>query len=353
METRNIFIDSCIFIRENYHFRGQNFGHLILLAKSHQAKVFVTDITVREVEAHIETDISNAIQASKKFQRDARVLRNMNGSPFEEFFQEICEAESSKILKRQFSTFLDQVLATELDTSEASIKKVFEKYFLKESPFGDGKNKNEFPDAFAIVTIETWCKTNSERIYVVTTDSGMIEYCETSDCLIPLTKLPEFFNIIASHNKATGFLRQLLCDNRRKIEEAIAECFCEQGFWIDDQEGDVEDVRVDDLTWSNMLVLELNPDTAVVHVDVKTNFSADLTYDDMETAVYDSEDKVLIPLSTIHKTINQDVDYPATIHVSHNLYNSGSFEVDLIEIKAEQDFGFPVKSNDEDEWPYK
>ena len=61
-----------------------------------------------------------------------------------------------------------------------------------------------------------------------------------------------------------------------------------------------------------------------------------LTHDDLDTAVYDSEDKVLITLSTIDKTVDQDVEYTATVHVS--------FEVERAEIETERNFGFAVRA---------
>ena len=37
----------------------------------------------------------------------------------------------------------------------------------KRPPFGGGKKKTEFSDAFTIEAIEAWYKENDERIYVV------------------------------------------------------------------------------------------------------------------------------------------------------------------------------------------
>ena len=38
---------------------------------------------------------------------------------------------------------------TVLDMQSVDTEAVFEKYFGKAPPFGDGKSKNEFPDAFS------------------------------------------------------------------------------------------------------------------------------------------------------------------------------------------------------------
>ena len=352
METRNIFIDTSIFVEKNYTYRAGDLERINRLAKSDRASVFVTDITIREVKAHIDTDISKAIQASEKFQKDARALRNIDTLPFVELFQPISKGKSIQMLKSQLCAYLDEVKATKLNTSEVSIGAVFDKYFGKHPPFGEGKKKAEFPDAFAIEALEGWCKENDERIYVVSADQDFKEHCKTSDRLIALNGLTEFIAIVVSHDKVlVPSVRNLIDNNKKTIDEAIGVSFCEQGFWIEDQDGDVGEVKVNQLEIDDILILDIEQESAVFHVNVNTYFSAYLSYADMDTAVYDSEDKVLLPWHTIEKTVDRDVEYAATIHVSHDVKNSGSFIVERVEIETEQDFGFAVVADDE--WPHK
>ena len=352
METRNIFIDASIFIGQNYNYKSAVFENISRLAKASQAKVFVTDITIREVRAHIEEDVSKAIQASSKFKKDARVLRNIEGTPFEEIFQEIDESGALKLLYGQLDEFLNEVGATILPTSDVSVTAVFDKYFRKKPPFGDGKKKAEFPDAFTLEALEAWCSKNDERMYVVSTDPDLRSHCDTSERLILLSKLAEFISLVEFHDEVLSpSVMSLIDRNKEAIEEAISESFCNEGFWIDDQDGDVNEVRVNNIEIQEILLLEVDQNSAVVQVDVKTEFTADLTYDDLETASYDSEDKVLIPWRTINKTVDQDVEYTAIVHVAHDVNDPQYFNIDSVEIETEQSFGFSVSSDDE--WPHK
>ncbi len=360
METRNIFIDASIFIGKNYNYRNTDFEQLSRLAQSNQANVFVTDITIREVKAHIKTGISTAISALKKFQKDTkvRVLKNFDDSPVKELFQEIDETKSTETLKCQLSTFLNEINATVLPTSEVSIDAVFDKYFGKRPPFGEGKKKSEFPDAFAIGAIEVWCKKNDERMYIVSSDGDLKEYCKTSDRLIALNKLAEFINVIESHDEDLAHaVSALLNKNHDAIKEAITESFYNQSFWIEDQDGDVNEVRVKELEISEMLILEVTQDSAFVLVDVETTFSADVTYDDLETATYDSEDKILIPLRTIDKIVDRDVKYVAALRILHDVKHSEYFIVNRVELQSDQASGFDsyvdFAIHIDNEWPYK
>lgn len=352
METRNIFIDASIFIGQNYNYQSAVFENISRLAKDVQASVFVTDITIQEVKANIEEDISKATQASSKFKKDARVLRNVESSPYREFFADIDESVVLEDLTTQLDGFLKETGVTVLSASEVSISSVFEKYFGKKPPFGDGKKKAEFPDAFAIEALEDWCDKNDELMYVASTDPDLKSHCETSGRLISLAKLAEFISLVEFHDEVLSpSVISLIEKNEEVVKESISESFCDEGFWIDDQDGDVNEVRVENIDVQEILLLEVDQSSAVVQIDVKTEFSADLTYDDLDTASYDSEDKVLIPWRTIDRTVEQEVQYTAIVHIAHDIEDPEYFDVESVNIDTERSFGFSVSSDDG--WPYK
>ena len=242
-----------------------------------------------------------------------------------------------------------------LPTSEVSIDAVFDQYFGRRPPFGEGKKKSEFPDAFAIGAIEAWCKENDERMYIVSTDGDLKEYCKKSDCLIALNQLAEFISVIESHDDDLArSVSALLNKNQDAIKEAITESFSNQSFWIEDQDGDVNEVRVKELEISEMMILEVTQDSAFFLVDVETTFSADVTYDDLET--YDREGKVLIPLRTIDKIVDRDVKYVAALRIWHDVKNSEYFIVKRVELQSDQASGFDshvdFAIHIDNEWPY-
>lgn len=352
METRNIFIDASIFIGQNYNYQSVAFQNMIRLAKAGQANVFVTDITIQEVKAHIAEDVSKAIQASSKFKKDARVLRNIEESPCKEFFQDINESYALDVLFNQLDEFLKNARVTVLSTSEVSVTSIFEKYFDKKPPFGEGKKKAEFPDAFMLEALEVWCKQNKEIMYVASTDQDFQSHCESSNRLLLLSKLAEFISLIEFHDEVLSpSVTSLMYKNAEIVKEAISESFCNEGFWIDDQDGEVNEVTVNSLELQDVLLLEVDPNSAVFQVDVKTEFSADLTFDDLDTATYDSEDKVLIPWRTIDKTVDHEVEYAAIVKIDHDLNDPEYFSIESIKIETDRNYGFSVSSDDE--WPYK
>lgn len=352
LETRNVFIDTVIFISQNYNYRNVAFNNITQLSKSGKANIFVTDITIKEIEAHIKDDIAKASQATLKFRKDAKILKNINESPFVEYFNEIDQETAAKHLKQQLSDFILESKSEVLLTNDVSIDSVFEKYFSKQPPFGERKKKSEFPDAFVIEKLENWCENTKQKMYVISTDPDFKFHCELSDNLLSLDKLSEFINLVEFHDEVLAPAIQMLVDkNIDSIEQAISDTFLYQGFWIDDQDGEVNEVRINEQMIDDMLILKIDQNSAVIEYDVITNISADLVYDDLDTAVYDSEEKVLIPLHTIEKTVEQNISYTATIYIAHDVDKPELFKIDRIDINSSRSYDFPISSDDE--WPYK
>lgn len=352
LETRNVFIDTSIFIELNYNFHGSVFQNLLRLCANGQAKAFVTDITYREVIAHIEEDVAKACQASARLQRDARILRNLPHPPYAGLFEKIDPDATTAELILQFKAFLKNTSTETLSTSGVSIESVFDKYFLRKPPFGEGKKKDEFPDAFTLQALVHWCEANNELMYVVSVDGDMPKHCADSKSLLHLQKLAEFINVVEFHDEVLApSVDTMLEANAAAIEDAITEEFENQGFWIEDQDGDVNSVEVKHIELLDRLILEIDQNFAVVQVESSITFEADITYDDLDTASYDSEDKVLIPWQQINKVVEQNETVVATLYIKHDVEEPGYFEIDRVEIHTEKRFGFAVTADDE--WPYK
>ena len=78
-----------------------------------------------------------------------------------------------KALRAEFKEAKAEILlAMKVDAAT-----VFQKYFQKKPPFGPGKKKEEFPDAFVLTSIEDWCSWKNQKIYVVSTDGDMQSGC--------------------------------------------------------------------------------------------------------------------------------------------------------------------------------
>ena len=77
LKALNVFVDSSIFIGKNYRYEHPSFVALKDAVSAGQANLLVTDITIEEVKAHIDKDVSESSQALKKVRGSVKILRNI------------------------------------------------------------------------------------------------------------------------------------------------------------------------------------------------------------------------------------------------------------------------------------
>lgn len=107
-----------------------------------------------------------------------------------------------------------------------------------------------------------------------------------------------------SGDKKVGIIRKLLKKDESKIAEAIKERFNDLTFIIDaNWEGDVQDVEADDVDFISLNLVGIGEQEFSLVFKANVYYSAYVYYENLETAMYDSEDKVLIPWEEIEGTV--------------------------------------------------
>jgi len=82
--------------------------------------------------------------------------------------------------------------------------------------------------------------------------------------------------------------------------EQIREKFNQLGFVIEgDYEGEVSDVEAEDIDILDINFTELTDTEFQISFSVDVEFTADLSYDDYDSAIHDSEDDIWIALETV------------------------------------------------------
>jgi predicted nucleic acid-binding protein len=63
--TKNVFIDSSVFIGHNFDYSSPSLKRLEELVAEGQANVFITDIVIREVESNLSKRLNDVESAAK------------------------------------------------------------------------------------------------------------------------------------------------------------------------------------------------------------------------------------------------------------------------------------------------
>ncbi|MDO8444844.1 MAG: PIN domain-containing protein [Deltaproteobacteria bacterium] len=353
-----VFLDTSVYVSTNYAFDGPLFSALRVRIENQQVRLGITPITVLEVEAKIRTGVSEAQEALEKAKNKAFILRNSQEGSIVATFLPWNKQEIEDELVERFRRFLLDFNVEVLAYEEINVKEVFDLYFDKKSPFGDAKKKNEFPDAFALKIIEGWSIEEGKRIYVVSHDGDMRYGVGSFSGLDYSPSLPELLSTLSfKYEELAPLCAEVYDLAREEIDQELASQFSDRGFYVDDQQGDVDevyDVAVDDYE-PRLLKIEhdQNDDTVLAEFEVIPNisFKAHLTYDDLATASYDSEDKVLIPWRTITEEVESSEIVMSNVKLHFPKGSPKDYKVE--DVSVDHPDSVMVSSSESADWPYK
>jgi hypothetical protein len=81
-----------------------------------------------------------------------------------------------RFAQRRLDQFYESCDATVLPVDSVTSREVLERYFNQEPPFAaTGDKKQEFPDAYALMSVEKWAEENDFKVLVVSHDKGWKE----------------------------------------------------------------------------------------------------------------------------------------------------------------------------------
>lgn len=317
LETRHVFIDTSIFVAANFRYESSTFKQLITLASESYLHVYLTPITIREVKSKIHDRVEAAHRAVQKCRKEAMVLRHLPNDTFKGLFTDFETGTVEESLIKRFDGFISETRATTVPVSGISVDHVFELYFSCSPPFGIGKKKNEFPDAFALSALNEWCITKGEKIYVISTDGDMARACEEHNALISLDSLEALLNLVATDDKIlAAFAESALEHLQPEITRKITKQFGWLGFMVDDEDGEVDCIEAKGANITERFLINVTDKDASFRLEVSVDYSADVTYYDPESGIYDGEEGVMLYRETIDETVERTVELSVDLDIS-------------------------------------
>lgn len=344
LETRNIFIDTSIFVRNKFQFHDEGFQRLVQLRKFRSIRLYTTDITKNEILLKIEEFVEKAIRSAGKFRSDATILSNIDTPPFSEVFIRLDKDDILEKIKQKYTSFSEETKTREINVESVSNEIIFHKYFNSIAPFSSGEKKCEFPDAFVVEAISDWCGRQNEKIYLISGDKDFQGACEGSEKLLYLDKIEEFISLINEHDKEYGNKAIKLIDEiKNEIETQIEDSFTYLGFWLEDQDGEVLDIDVHSVNIKNIYFIDYDNDTGYFELETDIDYSAEVEYDDLDTAHYDSEDKQLYPWRRISKQLEESEEIMVNLRVDFDVPVTKIQNYTILNINSGQDISLRVE----------
>lgn len=339
LKTRNVFLDTSVLMNENYGLKSTAFKSLISLCRMGKVCLKLTDVTLRELEAHVEKGLAAANEALETKTRDTKILRNFDGSGFEALFRPLDEdrlrTELMSLLQAEFKSANAEVISA----AKISALSVFEKYFHKQPPFGSSKKKAEFPDAFVLAAIDDWCGQKKQKLYVVSSDGDMHLACSDNGPLFHLKSIGEFVDLVLrNEDDETEFLAQFFVDNPKRIIEAVRAEFEDHTIYLRDEDGSGE-ASVSDVSLGSAAVVMMAEGEVGLELDVTISFSANVSYADPNAISYDSEEHETYVWNYEQADLNRTETIPAEITIEYEPNDKIEYQVTAVKLNN----GDPVR----------
>lgn len=295
-----IFIDTSVF-EENNFLESHRINQILKLGEEGYIKIILPEITKKEIVNRVRKNVNDAVTSFKKYRDGTRILRNVPSlnKKFEPINEAECNLEIENIIDERFTIAKIEVI--EYPTLNIGI--VFSKYFDKELPFSEGIKKNEFPDAFALVSVEEWCKKNKKTCIVFAKDNDIIKYksdlIQFVDYEKYLSSKLEEVETLKQRNQRLAHVKKLFDNEKKNIVSEVID-------WIS-SELDNENTYLDYTNYLEIHDIEIGEidveiqdyqitsisDTAItLECITDVAYFVEITYDDENDAMYDDEEKV-------------------------------------------------------------
>jgi hypothetical protein len=203
-------VDTNIFREAGYALDRGLLGQLDQFAQS-PAQVVISEIVAKEMQRQIAELIGKARAALEKGLKDVQLEMLASEGSANRARKAILTGETDEnIAQRRLDQFYERCDAMVLSADTSSSRDVLDRYFARQPPFAaTGDEKQKFPDAIALVSIEKWAEENNFKVIVVSHDRGWRDFCESSERLVHRAELGAALKLFQPHNVAARLMTEL------------------------------------------------------------------------------------------------------------------------------------------------
>jgi len=370
---RLVALDTQVFDSYNFNYKSQVFQTLIKLVEEEKIKLLLTSITLREIRAHIT---EGAELASKAIEQAVNDLRKKRFKPqgdvkrikiaansdslykFKKAVQDLAPnfEQINQELLDQLEAFLLKIEYEMIEVDRVSVVEIFEKYFSGSPPFGVGKKKFEFPDAFVLLALQQEAENRNRIIYLVSGDSDWKDFSSLTEDLSLVEKLDELLEVIIRETDSdeVDVCYALFVGKETEIKEYIESKFSNLDFSIDlsgssliefgSEEVEVEVNSVDIINSSLVNIDDSDADqpSVIFEVMAEIKYDANVSYESLEYAIYDREDDRYYGEETINTVFTESImlSVEVTLILSRDKdYSLFDAEIENVEIDPNNTLG--------------
>jgi hypothetical protein len=329
---------------------GSKIRDLSQLQLKHGIKLYTTDIFYRETLALFNKDLISSTEKIKKpltlFKENGYILKNNSLLVPYFTFPELDVEALFKEFNTNFDDWLSENNVIIIKTGQIKIEEVFNDYFKNSSPFNKTSKKCEFPDAFSLKAIESFCNSNETKVYILTGDKDILDYSHPKFCIT--NESTKLFDLIIRASKksqtkiAVKLIESSFTSEKNWIEKDVNELFrrvvkdeVHSKYFVDDIEIEkINFIETSPIDVDKFSIIDLNIDKgqAMLECNASVSYEVGFTALDYSEAYYDKEDDRWFFVNNLDLTFNDEIDVSIQISVNFSLEKDlCHFEVESIE----------------------
>lgn len=188
------------------------------------SRLILSEIVIREVQSHLKNRAKDARALTVKAIRESKESLSISDCNADIARNAIIPTEDdNSVADKRIKLFTRKTDAEIISaTGRVKLDEIIKKYFGAEPPFEEvGTKKNEFPDAIALMSLESWAKENQTKVLAVAKDKDWRRFAEESEYIDVIEDLAEAISKFQPHSAAIEFCSYIRKELPLKKPDAI------------------------------------------------------------------------------------------------------------------------------------
>lgn len=300
--ARRVFIDANQLITFGHGLKGAEAKTLRELIHVGAVRLVLTDLTISEVaKKFAKNDTERLLELTRSDLR-TKAKRHLN--------IDLPEIDSNELWKKVFDVhfktvkeFARECGAEILKIEDVSPTVVLDDYTHSRGMFSESSKKDQFPDAFIFEALKKSASAETSLL-LLSRDDDFTQACNGEEHIKKIATFQALLDElgVASADPADYRLIERFED---EFNDPVEEALQEFTIHADDvEDGEMEVLGVSNTTIDSLTVYKSKEDenTYLVYARVSPTVEVSFSHPDWDSAMWDSEDKVLIPFENIGGT---------------------------------------------------
>ena len=338
-----VFIDSSIYISQNFTLNSRVFERLKQLCITDKVVLVICSVTRREIYSNIEKNVNESVRSTTKIL--SKNILGKNIEPYKSLSREIQEDVIATSLKRKFDEYLSSTNHINIGIANVSVDKIFDDYFNSKPPFGENKKKSEFPDAFVVLALHDWCQSNNQSMAIISSDSDFKNAVSSNDEFVYFSSLQKYIeHILSDDSNLVEIFHHILEKNKERLSKKIIEQISGDMMILEDVDPDGEAYieTADVIDYMDIAIIELNDDKAIVNAMASIDLTVNLNCYDPDSWVRDADGDIHYR-EKIEGLVERDVDIEAEFHIQFDKDDISNFSIIKTVVNDNEPISFFLK----------